>query len=175
VIPAAFMRTPCTGCTTADLVDTASPLFRTPSPKVNRQDLHLDKRADETGPGEFRGLRPRLTQGEFPRTAQGLQHGNKARHVSRQAKPRGPMCLQQSLSNVLGRDGATVLLAPSVQAVPAASFGAPAESATIASPGQSAADRWHRSVVMTCSTKAMNGAMPVVASQRPKTLARWTS
>lgn len=36
-----------------------------PSPKVNRQDLHLDERAHETGLGEFRGLRSRFA----PRTA----------------------------------------------------------------------------------------------------------
>ncbi|MER6612179.1 hypothetical protein [Streptomyces xantholiticus] len=33
------------------------------SPKVNRQDLHFDERADETGPGEFRGLRSCFAEG----------------------------------------------------------------------------------------------------------------
>ena len=31
------------------------------------------------------------------------------------------------------------------------------------------------SVIMTCWTRLANGAMPVVGSQRPKTLPRWTS
>ncbi|WP_331717882.1 hypothetical protein OG468_41385 (plasmid) [Streptomyces zaomyceticus] len=67
---------------------------------MNRQDLHLDERADETGLSKFRGLRSCFAQGQFPCTAERMQHGNKARHVSRQAKLRWPVRLQQSLSNV---------------------------------------------------------------------------
>lgn len=101
------------------------------SPKVNRQDLHLNERADETGLGEFRCLRSRFAQGQFPCTAEGLQHGNKARHVSRQAKPRWPVRLQQSLSNVLGSDGAAVFLAPPIRAVHASPFDAPTQHAAV--------------------------------------------
>lgn len=98
---------------------------------MNRQDLHLDERADQTGLGEFRCLRSCFAQGQFACTAEGLQHGNKARHVSRQAKPRWPVRLQQSLSNVLGRDGAAVFLAPPIRAVHASPFGTPAEHAVV--------------------------------------------
>ncbi|MGW2361741.1 transposase [Streptomyces phaeofaciens] len=101
------------------------------SPKVNRQDLHLDERADKAGFGEFRCLRSCFAQGQFPCAAEGLQHGNKARHVSRQAKPRRPVRLQQNLSNVLGRDGATVFLAPPIRAVHASPLGAPREHAAV--------------------------------------------
>ncbi|MEU7297963.1 hypothetical protein AB0A76_33010, partial [Streptomyces exfoliatus] len=52
------------------------------SPKVNRQDLHLNERADETGLGEFRCPRSCFAQGQFLCTAEGLKHGSKARHVS---------------------------------------------------------------------------------------------
>ncbi|QGZ47034.1 hypothetical protein GPZ77_00060 [Streptomyces sp. QHH-9511] len=101
------------------------------SAKVNRQDLHLDERAEETGPGEFRGLRSCFTQGQFPCAAQGLQHGNKIRHISSQAKPRRPMRLEESLSNVLGGDRAAAFLAPPMRAVHTSPFGAPAEHATV--------------------------------------------
>lgn len=101
------------------------------SPKVNRQDLHLDERADKTGFGELRCLRSCFAQGQFPCTPEGLQHGNKARYVSRQEKPRWPVHLQQRLSNVLGRDGAAVFLAPPIRAVHASPFGAPTEHAAV--------------------------------------------
>lgn len=101
------------------------------SPKVNRQDLHLDERADETGLGEFRCLRSCFAHGQFPCTAEGLLHGDKARHVSRQTKPRRPVRLQESLSDVLGRDRATVFLAPPIRAVHASPFGAPTEHAAV--------------------------------------------
>ncbi|WP_331725379.1 hypothetical protein [Streptomyces zaomyceticus] len=98
---------------------------------MNRQNLHLNERADETGLGKLRGLHPCFTQGQFSRIAEGLQHGSKAQQVSRQAKPCRPVYLQQSLSKVLGCDGSAVLLAPPVQAVCASSLGAPAEHAVV--------------------------------------------
>ncbi len=101
------------------------------SPKVNRQNLHLDERADETGLGKMRGLHPCFTQGQFSRMAEGLHYGSKAQQVSRQAKPCRPVHSQQSLSNVLGCGGSAVLLAPPVRAVCASSFGAPAEHAVL--------------------------------------------
>lgn len=75
------------------------------SPKVDRQDLHLDERADETGLGEFRCLRSCFAQGQFPCTAEGLQYGNKARHVSRQAKPRRPCACSRACRMFSGVTG----------------------------------------------------------------------
>lgn len=64
-----------------------------PSPKPNRQDLHLDERAGETVFGELLGLRSCFAKGKLPCVPEGLQHGNEVRHVFGQAKPRRPMRL----------------------------------------------------------------------------------
>ncbi|MGW8359385.1 hypothetical protein ACWGK1_02255 [Streptomyces wedmorensis] len=61
---------------------------------MNRQDLHLDERADETGLGEFRSLSSCFTQGQFSRIAEGPQHRNEVMGASGQAKPRRSVRLQ---------------------------------------------------------------------------------
>ncbi|KOG13962.1 hypothetical protein ADK34_29755 [Streptomyces viridochromogenes] len=61
---------------------------------MNRQDLRLDERADETGLGEFRSLSSCFAQGQFSRIAEGLQHRNEVMDASGQAKPRRSVRLQ---------------------------------------------------------------------------------